>query len=63
MTRNMAVLEHSDNQSVAILAVSQPLGLTNDGFEYTICQRATVYGVRLFNSGALHESHGYFEDK
>ena len=32
-------------------------------WEHATLRRATVHGVRLFNSGAYHESHDCFEDE
>jgi predicted metal-dependent hydrolase len=34
-----------------------------NGWEHGTLRRATVHGVRLYNSGAYHESHDCFEDE
>ncbi|WP_158056221.1 DUF309 domain-containing protein [Halorussus halophilus] len=43
----------------------QPMGwLPAEGrWEHDTLRRATVHGVRLFNSGEFHESHDCFEDE
>jgi uncharacterized protein len=39
-----------------------PTGWRDDGqWEHATLRRATVHGVRLFNSGEYHESHDCFE--
>lgn len=41
-----------------------PTGWRDDGrWEHATLRRATVHGVRLFNSGEYHESHDCFEDE
>lgn len=35
----------------------------SNGWEHGTLRRATIHGVRLFNSGAYHESHDCFEDE
>lgn len=41
-----------------------PTGWQADGqWEHATLRRAVVHGVRLYNSGAYHESHDCFEDE
>lgn len=35
----------------------------SNGWEHGTLRRATIHGVRLFNSGEYHESHDCFEDE
>jgi hypothetical protein len=35
----------------------------SNGWEHGTLRRATIHGVRLYNSGAYHESHDCFEDE
>lgn len=55
--------DHTRDPSVSAPA-GDPTGWREDGrWEHATLRRATVHGVRLFNSGAYHESHDCFEDE
>ena len=56
--------EHTKDPSVEPPSGS-PTGWNPDTAQWThaTLRRATVHGVRLFNSGAYHESHDCFEDE
>jgi len=52
--------EHTRDESVSPPPGS-PTGWTGSVWEHATLRRAVVHGVRLFNSGAFHESHDCFE--
>jgi len=52
--------EHTRDESVPPPSGS-PTGWTGSAWEHATLRRAVVHGVRLFNSGAFHESHDCFE--
>jgi predicted metal-dependent hydrolase len=56
--------DHTRDDSVAPPA-GNPTGWHPDReqWEHATLRRATVHGVRLFNSGEFHESHDCFEDE
>jgi predicted metal-dependent hydrolase len=56
--------DHTRDDSVAPPA-GDPTGWHPDReeWEHATLRRATVHGVRLFNSGEFHESHDCFEDE
>mgnify|MGYP000306641306 CR=1 FL=1 len=56
--------DHTRDTSVSPPAAGDPAGWREDGrWEHATCRRATVHGVRLYNSGEYHESHDCFEDE
>ena len=55
--------DHTRDPSVAP-PLGNPTGWREDRrWEHATLRRATEHGVRLFNSGAFHESHDCFEDE
>lgn len=56
--------DHTRDPSVAP-PLGNPTGWRNQErvWEHATCRRATEHGVRLYNSGAYHESHDCFEDE
>ncbi|WP_276271907.1 DUF309 domain-containing protein [Haloarcula litorea] len=55
--------EHTRDASVEA-PPGDPTGWRADGqWEHATLRRAVVHGVRLYNSGAFHESHDCFEDE
>ena len=55
--------DHTRDASVGPPA-ENPTGWRDDGqWEHATLRRATVHGVRLYNSGEFHESHDCFEDE
>lgn len=55
--------EHTRDPSVEP-PQGNPAGWRIDGqWEHATLRRAVVHGVRLYNSGAYHESHDCFEDE
>ena len=55
--------DRTRDPSVDPSARGTPTGWTDDGRERVTSRRATVHGVRSFDSGAYHESHDCFEDE
>jgi len=56
--------EHTRDPAVDPPRAGDPTGWRADGrWEHATCRRATVHGVRLFNSGEYHDSHDCFEDE
>jgi len=56
--------DHTRDPSVGPPARGDPTGWRDDGqWEHATLRRATVHGVRLYNSGEFHESHDCFEDQ
>ncbi|WP_123537556.1 DUF309 domain-containing protein [Halosimplex salinum] len=60
--------EHTRDHGVGPPTSGEPTGWRADrgpsnGWEHGTLRRAVVHGVRLFNSGAYHESHDCFEDE
>jgi predicted metal-dependent hydrolase len=57
--------DHTRDPSVAPPPGNRaPTGWRDDGrWEHATLRRALVHGVRLYNSGAFHESHDCFEDE
>ena len=56
--------EHTRDPSVAPPATGNPFGWRDDGnWEHATLRRSVVHGVRLYNSGAYHESHDCFESE
>ncbi|WP_459889799.1 DUF309 domain-containing protein [Halostagnicola bangensis] len=54
--------EHTNDPTVGPPAGNPPGWLEEDGrWEHGTLRRASIHGVRLFNSGAFHESHDCFE--
>lgn len=55
--------DHTRDPSVGPPAAGNPTGwdAAADQWTHATCRRATVRGVRLFNSGDFHESHDCFE--
>jgi predicted metal-dependent hydrolase len=58
--------DHTRDESVGPPISGTPTGWDADrgpsnGWEHGTLRRATIHGVRLFNSGAYHESHDCFE--
>jgi predicted metal-dependent hydrolase len=54
--------EHTRDDTVSPPSGS-PTGWTGERWEHATLRRAVVHGVRLYNSGAYHESHDCFEDE
>ncbi|WP_434084096.1 hypothetical protein [Haloglomus halophilum] len=55
--------DHTRDPSVGPPARGDPAGWRADGrWEHGTLRRATVHGVRLYNSGEFHESHDCFEN-
>ncbi|MFC7154321.1 DUF309 domain-containing protein [Halomarina halobia] len=56
--------DHTRDPTVGPPRRGSPTGWRDDGrWEHATLRRATVHGVRLYNSGAYHESHDCFEDQ
>ncbi|MFD1589094.1 DUF309 domain-containing protein [Halorientalis brevis] len=57
--------DHTRDDSVGPPARGTPTGWLpeRDRWKHDTLRRATVHGVRLFNSGDYHESHDCFEDE
>jgi predicted metal-dependent hydrolase len=56
--------DHTRDPSVGPPAAGNPTGWRPDGrWEHATLRRAVEHGVRLYNSGAYHESHDCFEDE
>ncbi|MEZ3143774.1 DUF309 domain-containing protein [Halobaculum sp. MBLA0143] len=60
--------EHTRTGAVAPPHSGDPTGWranrpTSNGWEHGTLRRATVHGVRLYNSEEFHESHDCFEDE
>lgn len=58
--------DHTLDSDIAPPLSGNPTGWSEDrpesnGWEHGTLRRATVHGVRLFNSGEYHESHDCFE--
>jgi predicted metal-dependent hydrolase len=54
--------DHTRDSSVGPPACGDPAGWRADGrWEHGTLRRATLHGVRLYNSGEFHESHDCFE--
>jgi len=61
--RTVSMDDHTRDPSVGPpRAGTNPVGWTDDGWVHATLRRATVHGVRLYNSGAYHEAHDCFED-
>ena len=62
------VTDHTRDDTVGPPTAGEPAGwdptrAASNGWEHGTLRRATVHGVRLYNSGAFHESHDCFEDE
>lgn len=60
--------DHTQNPNVAPPISGSPTGWKKDrgvsnGWEHGTLRQAVVHGVRLYNSGAFHESHDCFESE
>ena len=60
--------EHTRDESVPPPTSGEPTGWSatraeSNGWEHGTLRRAVVHGVRLYNSGAFHESHDCFESE
>lgn len=56
--------EHTRDPSVSPPTSGNPTGWRDDGqWEHATLRRATIHGVRLYNSGEFHASHDCFEDE
>jgi hypothetical protein len=57
--------DHTRDDSVEPPAAGEPAGWlpTEQRWEHGTLRRATIHGVRLYNSGEFHESHDCFEDE
>ncbi|MEM4780432.1 MAG: DUF309 domain-containing protein [Halalkalicoccus sp.] len=60
--------DHTRDDTVGPPISGSPVGWDaergpSNGWKHGTLRRATVHGVRLFNSGAYHESHDCFEDE
>jgi hypothetical protein len=57
--------EHTRDESVSPPAAGTPTGWLPEAgrWKHDTLRRATVHGVRLYNSGEFHESHDCFEDE
>ncbi|MFC6904182.1 DUF309 domain-containing protein [Halalkalicoccus tibetensis] len=60
--------EHTRDDTVGPPISGDPAGwdaerARSNGWEHGTLRRATLHGVRLFNSGEYHESHDCFEDE
>jgi predicted metal-dependent hydrolase len=57
--------DHTRDESVGPPTAGSPTGWlpTEERWEHDTLRRATVHGVRLYNSGEFHESHDCFEDE
>jgi hypothetical protein len=57
--------EHTSDPSVPGPERGEPTGWLHDAsrWEHDTLRRATVHGIRLYNSGEYHESHDCFEDE
>lgn len=60
--------EHTRDDSVPPPSTRSPSGWNpekagSNGWEHGTLRRAVVHGVRLYNTGAYHDSHDCFEDE
>nr|WP_305148852.1 DUF309 domain-containing protein [Halobellus inordinatus] len=60
------VTDHTRDDTVGPPTTGTPTGwdptrAASNGWEHGTLRRATIHGVRLYNSGAFHESHDCFE--
>ena len=56
--------DHTRDPSVDPPSSGDPTGWRDDGqWEHATLRRATIHGVRLYNSGEFHDSHDCFEDE
>ena len=60
--------DHTRDDTVGPPTAGEPAGwdptrASSNGWEHGTLRRATVHGVRLYNSAAYHESHDCFEDE
>lgn len=56
--------DHTRDASVDPPRCGEPTGWRDDGqWEHATLRRALEHGIRLYNSGAFHESHDCFEDE
>ena len=60
--------DHTRDHTVAPPVSGDPTGWRaergeSNGWEHGTLRKAVVHGVRLYNSGAFHESHDCFEDE
>jgi predicted metal-dependent hydrolase len=56
--------DHTRDPSVDPPSSGNPTGWRDDGqWEHATLRRATIHGVRLYNSGEFHDSHDCFEDE
>jgi predicted metal-dependent hydrolase len=60
--------EHTRDHGVGPPVSGDPTGwsaarASSNGWEHGTLRRAVVHGVRLYNSGAFHESHDCFESE
>ena len=60
--------DHTRDDAVGPPTAGEPTGwdptrAASNGWEHGTLRRATVHGVRLYNSGEYHESHDCFEDE
>ena len=60
--------DHTRDDAVGPPTAGEPAGwdparAASNGWEHGTLRRATVHGVRLYNSAAYHESHDCFEDE
>ena len=55
--------DHTNDPTVGPPSSGSPIGwdAESNAWEHATLRRATVHGVRLYNSGAFHESHDCFE--
>ena len=62
------MVDHTRDDTVGPPLGGEPAGwdptrAASNGWEHGTLRRATVHGVRLYNSGAYHASHDCFEDE
>jgi hypothetical protein len=60
--------DHTRDDTVGPPTAGEPAGwdptqAASNGWEHGTLRRATVHGVRLYNSGDYHEAHDCFEDE
>jgi predicted metal-dependent hydrolase len=56
--------DHTRDPSVDPPSSGNPTGWRDDGqWEHATLRRATIHGIRLYNSGEFHDSHDCFEDE